>query len=796
MESRSRDVLTITSTARPRRVAFVIDPSTITVDELDTVIQRCSTHWGGGFWPIVPTDGQVFSEDWWSVLEAVDPDVVYALCALTDQASDRINRRLAPAVLINASPAERTRRGGHLLMHSHDIESLEAYQLLADHMQRRSHLGVRFLHLTDSGQAAADRAFFIRNFGTIQPTLATRTAYQSVEHELVTVHENTKSDVLARFLKFHGEMITPRDLCRLYAPRPFELAYNSFTSGFQLVIGDTVDDVAFAWNRGLTSEGHAGRDVLWLDGASARDPAFIRLAAEWIKHVFWNQQQQLRGVVVSYSEDVELLSSVAAVVREVAWLACEPRRLEQGRFPFEARPQSGGSLRYPSLFEQAPRRSEHIPLSGNRGMIGVPRPSFVTRTAGQGGWMLDLDVEYHLDPPRYSNRSDSWRLPRRAKLGHLFCSDGRTARIIRGGLPSLAVSPAEQSITLRIPSKRELLWSLLEPLPPRNEGGVVQPKFLFGEVRTSEQGRRFRGMVELFGGVDQAGRIFEDSFWRTVFLELAGKPADDLKRRVETIVRELRGASKSVVPEDDHIVAERIAKRLHRVEPKLMTFSKKQVCDMFSRLRGQETVMTEKGERHWRFSDVAKHELESLLEAGVLLQGVTLTCPSCGIEQWRIVDDLASSLRCEGCTASFRLPTDPEWRFRLNGLVQSALARDGVLPLLHALYELSHRGRDMVLVIPPQELLESYDGRVLTDLDMVLICDGRFIIGEAKSQPAAFDDATVKSLGKIGVTIRPDMVVVAAPGSEWPDDVRERLAWLKQELRSADVELKGELLAW
>lgn len=105
VEPSTRDVLTVTGTARPKRVAFLVDPDAITVEDLDSITQRCSSYWGGGFWPIVPTDGLNVTQDWWSVLEAVDPDIVYALCTLSDQLFDRVHRRLTPAVLVNAGPA-------------------------------------------------------------------------------------------------------------------------------------------------------------------------------------------------------------------------------------------------------------------------------------------------------------------------------------------------------------------------------------------------------------------------------------------------------------------------------------------------------------------------------------------------------------------------------------------------------------------------------------------------------------------------------------------------------------------
>ena len=40
----------------------------------------------------------------------------------------------------------------------------------------------------------------------------------------------------------------------------------------------------------------------------------------------------------------------------------------------------------------------------------------------------------------------------------------------------------------------------------------------------------------------------------------------------------------------------------------------------------------------------------------------------------------------------------------------------------------------MALVVAPQNLPDTYDGPVITDLDVIAVCDGRFIIGEVKSK--------------------------------------------------------------
>ena len=656
-----------------------------------------------------------------------------------------------------------------------------------------------FLYLRDSIEAAQDRAFVARNFGLIRSTRFIDRMVEAVPHTTILVHQVDRTNLLKEFLEVGRELIVPRDLSRLYAPRPYDLEFNPLAETFQLVIGDTIDEVLFAWNRPLTSRGQAGRDVLWIDAKSTQDAAFLQAVGQWIGRVFWTNQGQRHGAVVSYSQDVEALRSVADAVKRASGLWFEAVRFTPGEFPLHARP-AYRRLSYPTLFEEGPRRTEQIPMSENKGLLTVPRPPFVVSTGGLDGWMVDLDIEYRLDPPRFSNRFDSWRLPRRAWVAQLFSSNRSHARVLAGGLPSVSVGAGERSIPLHIPSKSGLLWSLLEVPAPCESGGTTvatSAERRFNEVYPSEQGLRFQAMVDVFGGIGALGRTFEDVFWRTVFTEGAGKPLDDVGQRTAIVTRELT-AARTLDPTATRVdeLARKIVQSLHQVPPRQRSFTCKELRDLFSRLNASKKIATEKGERPIRFTDYAQRDFEWLLGARILLQGVTLKCPVCGIPQWRIVDDLGTEVRCEGCTADFPLPPEPTWTFRVSSLVESALVRDGVLPLLHATADLADGARELALVVAPQELREVYDGPIVTDLDIIVIRDGRFIIGEVKSNPSAFDDKVIQTLADVAQSIQPDELILAAPGSEWPQSVESRIEELRRTLEAADITVSARLMAW
>ncbi len=807
LDASPQNVLNATATVRPKRVAFMIDPATVSAENVDELTQACSAFWGGGYWPIVPTSGSDIEEDWWSLLEAVDPDVIYSICQLSDSLREEVYRRLAPAELVEARRPDEGRRRAGFAADLTRVHGLDALHVAPYHAKQNAYKpDLRFLYLKDAHRSTTDRSFVVRNFGLLSDTVGNNLAFDEVEHEELLISETTKIELLQQFADFHGEYVTPRDLGRLHAPRPFGPDFNRYAQAFMLVIGDTVEDLLLAWNRPLMSDDQAGRDVLWLDRESANDREFLELVARWVRRVFWDQQRR-RGLVVSYSEELDVLNETAAILSEVGWLPCEGVRLTAGRFPLMARDDLG-VLRYSSLVQDPSGLTERIPMRDGEGLLRVPRPPFPVPPLKGQGWMLDLDLEYHLDPPRYANSFDTWRLPRRAALGSLFSKRRLHARIVRGGLPSVSADSTERSIQIIQPTKPAVLWSLLQPITTRSSAEPEdRSERGYTHFQTSEQGRRFRGLVNLFGGVWGAGRFFENQFWRTAFLEAAAKPADSVAERAAKVLDVLREAApetsedtsvgtEAVLAAVDQSLAETIATALYRMEPRPKTFTIDRLRSLYGQLPREETVPTERGVRPLKFKDEAEHDMTWLLDDGVLLQGATLTCAFCGIKRWRIVDELASRMRCPECTNDFSLPVEPIWEFQLNGLVRSGLLQDGVLPLLHAVYDLTDRARHMALVMAPQDFFVDYEGPVQTDLDVIVVCDGRFVIGEVKSHPSRIQAKQLAALSQIARTVRPDEVVIAAVGSNWPEPVPELLEEMESELRQLGIQVTAKLMKW
>ena len=83
----------------------------------------------------------------------------------------------------------------------------------------------------------------------------------------------------------------------------------------------------------------------------------------------------------------------------------------------------------------------------------------------------------------------------------------------------------------------------------------------------------------------------------------------------------------------------------------------------------------------------------------------------------------------------------------------------------------------------------------LTDLDIVCFREGKFLIGEVKSEPTAFTEEVVPVMGEVADDLEPDEVVFAAPG-EFPPEVLDRLRVLRDRLVPIGASVTPLPLSW
>lgn len=789
--------LAVTAMSRPKRVAFFVHPEKTNDDELIQVVRYSVGVWGGRFHAIIPTTGAEITPDWWKLLVMLDPDVIYSLLPVDDVLIRRINRHVLPAKIIEVTPEDTAQTGRRHLIQTFDIGALDIEPIPRFVWATRGFMHEPFFfYIKDSWQDAPHRAFVVRNFGVLPPVISMNTAFRDLPHEVVESHAVSPAGILERLLRYRERTVIPMDLCRMYAQRSYSLEYEPFARGFHLVVGDNPLDAIYAWNRALTSESGSSRDVFWLSEELSRDEDVVRLVGEWIRQTFWSDAHGRWAKVVSYSVDEGELRRVAESMSGLVHLSFEPVRLAPDRFPC---PDS----RSPGPISE--RHTDLVPLSESRGLVGFPRPPFLVEGHPQFGWMVEVSIQYHPERYRYTNVRPNWELPKRVGLAGKFFDPYRESRVVNGGLPSAAVVTVDRAIGIRVPSDLDVVWTYLERDHTNTGGRHPQPRPRFSGLHVSDKGRYLQGLLGLFGSVHAAGSTFDDPFWRDVFLRMAGRPDDEFQRRTE---RALEGF-KAIFAEDPtpitadsdrlKLVAEALARRLTLRDAGARVMTRENLATRIGQLRA-EALSADPHSSYWKanqkFDEFKEQELQGLLEEGVLLQGAELACPHCGTRQWYVVDDLTSEMRCNGCLFHFPLPPTPEWSFRLNDLVCNALRKHGTLAVLQALYQLERLSGGMFLFLPCQDIFEGHQRNPFTDLDLVVICNGKFLIGEVKSDPGGFEPSDFVKLREVAEELLPDAVILAAPGEKWPEEVEGEIRRLEEALGPAEVKASARLLRW
>src|SRR4029078_9802796 len=141
-------------------------------------------------------------------------------------------------------------------------------------------------------------------------------------------------------------------------------------------------------------------------------------------------------------------------------------------------------------------------------------------------------------------------------------------------------------------------------------------------------------------------------------------------------------------------------------------------------------------------------------------------------------------------------PHNPEWSYRLNDLVANALRRSGALATFQALRRVGQLNflREPFIYLTPQNVYKPGEKKPFTDLDLVCLSEGHFLIGEVKSKAGGFYPADIERLGEVATAILPDRLVFAAPGTDWRPEVDVQIEATKSALAPLGVSVERLVL--
>lgn len=157
---------------RPMRIAFLVNPESTSLDEVDQIIDYNRSLWGGRFNPIILTDGHTIDDKWWQFLRDIDPDVIKPFVPLDLELLEKIEKFLSPMKI--EKPRDYEQSDLRMKVRVHDtpaginVNSLD----FPDHWAWHGKPTLGIFNLDEMDDDIGKR-FVLRNFGTYEPTNTT-----------------------------------------------------------------------------------------------------------------------------------------------------------------------------------------------------------------------------------------------------------------------------------------------------------------------------------------------------------------------------------------------------------------------------------------------------------------------------------------------------------------------------------------------------------------------------------------------------------------------------------------------
>jgi len=121
------------------------------------------------------------------------------------------------------------------------------------------------------------------------------------------------------------------------------------------------------------------------------------------------------------------------------------------------------------------------------------------------------------------------------------------------------------------------------------------------------------------------------------------------------------------------------------------------------------------------------NQMKTLAGSSTLIRGYRLQCPTCDLDTWYALDDVAEMVICEGCRTSFQLPLELDFAFRPNRLLIEAL-KSGALTIL---LTLNHWLHDYPVTVWQSNIDVSQEN-ISTDIDLLVQREDGLYMAECK----------------------------------------------------------------
>jgi hypothetical protein len=373
---------------------------------------------------------------------------------------------------------------------------------------------------------------------------------------------NTIPNETAAFMEFAVKRATSLSLASaLFAPK-LNIQAGSWSSSFNLVIGDTFADRILFWNARLLIPEWLDTDLccLRIGFDQLKEPEFLAVLGDLLKnrnHVNGGSGGQSQIVIRSATLSADQLAEAqqhvlstkpwSAVttesVSEICSIVPSADAINAAR---EGNRFGGGLFQQPDWvrFTWSPPTA-HPPATAPDHLSDAPvRQMFTT-----GYWCTDFIFEYDGQGSHFISEN-RWMLPRRWRMAGAFKSSlvGDTqntappsTRRSRDGNLAIFVSADHPVETIKIPTAYEAMQHSLAAdgawSEPEAEHGRIHPPNKVVWTHPSNEARYLTGVFGMVGGLRRAKQFLLHPFLRENFAKLGGTPSLPMDQVTPTVNR-------------------------------------------------------------------------------------------------------------------------------------------------------------------------------------------------------------------------------------------------------------------
>ncbi|OGY41078.1 MAG: hypothetical protein A2Y82_01575 [Candidatus Buchananbacteria bacterium RBG_13_36_9] len=779
---------------RPIRIAFLVDKN-CEKEVIDNILKYNHGKWGGRFNPIIITDGKEIDEVSWNFLLKFDPDIIESFIEISEELQKRIK------IFFSPYSVETNSNNNYVQLNEQPVSILPTAENVA-RVSRASFGEPAKIVIFKFNETTPEiiKQFINRNFGALSAGFHTEKALSECQQKIFEISDyTTLNQALLDLGESRNRFVYLSQICSL-PNTSLDVEYNSNNSKFEVIVGESVQDLVYFWNRNQTISHWMRTDItqIWLTKEFAENELIKPGLQKWLNRytgMIGNEHEKGTNFV-SFSITKTELDNICSNLGAQSWHTRSANKLETMPMP---------NFRERSLFLINKQGLDMYRAYSNQEYVVLNEPSVQQGFMAGESWIADLYIQFKQEAFSSIRGVDYWLLlPQRNSLLNDLRMFNKRNRINAFNSFSIMlrrntdIHPDENILEIKLPEDKSIFRSLIcgekfDCISKNEEDKFKSRPFYHAEH--SDKGKYLKGVISLFEDLSSAYFLFEDNFWRRIFEMMSNKNFLNDEKTEKIIFNKLK---EKIISGMDFKNSDNNLKWLSGY---VMNLSKKEAkseihyCFQDYKKEAEAELIefnkSRQPDSQFSFNESdLKDDLSDLVKQNILLTGFKPKCPYCGSRIWYHINNVHQQIKCRGCGYKFSLPSEEYWYYTLNTLLKKAIQFHGTIPVLLVLGQLLSDARSSFLYNASFDLFKNKGEKTCGDLDIVCIQDGKFILGEVKQKNCDFKKADFDKMAEFAELLRPDELIFSSMDLEpnqicidGIDDLKRRLSNLNIKVR-------------